>query len=212
MDRSFWLQRWQSNDIGFHGREVHPLLVAHFNKLDVAEGSRVFLPLCGKTLDISWLLSQGYPVVGVELSETAIEQLFVELGVSPEVSAVGPLKLYRGNDIDIFAGDIFELTADVLGSVEAIYDRAALVALPGDVRARYAAHLTQITGRAPQLLICFEYDQNAMPGPPFSIGDEEVHRHYRDSYDLRSVARTEVLGGLKGRCEARENVWLLRPE
>lgn len=215
MERSFWLQRWESNQIAFHASDVNPLLVEHFDKLRLDDASRVFLPLCGKTLDISWLLSKGHRVVGVELSETAIEQLFAELGVSPEVSTHGSLRKHSarhplGSDIDIFVGDIFALTAEMLGAVDATYDRAALVALPEAVRARYTKHLTQITDRAPQLLICFEYDQQAMPGPPFSIDGEEVHRHYRHIYDLSPVASLDVPGKLKGLCRAKENAWLLR--
>ncbi len=98
----------------------------------------------------------------------------------------------------------------MIGSVDAIYDRAALVALPKEMRDRYTAHLTKITDKAPQLLICYEYDQNLMAGPPFSISDEEVRQHYKDHYNLALIASTNVSGGLKGKCAAKENVWLLR--
>lgn len=210
MDPSFWLQKWKRNDIAFHQHEANPLLVSYFKELALEKGSRVFLPLCGKTLDIAWLLSNGYRVAGAELSETAIEQLFVELGMTPEISEAGKLRCYGGVDIDMFVGDIFDLTARILGPVDAIYDRAALVALPNAMRSRYAEHLTQITSNAPQLLICFEYDQALMDGPPFSVNGEEVRRHYLRSYDLRLVANTDVPGGLKGKCAASESVWLLR--
>ncbi len=210
MDASFWLQKWEENDIGFHTSEANPTLVKHFKELSLGKESRVFLPLCGKTLDIAWLLSNGYRVAGAELSEMAIEQLFMGLGVKPKISGLGAVSHYSAKNIDIFVGDIFYLSGKVLGSVDAIYDRAALVALPEKMRDRYTAHLTEITDQAQQLLLSFEYDQNLMEGPPFSVSNEEVNKRYRDSYALTLIASTNIPGGLKGKCPAKENVWLLK--
>ncbi|MHB1245104.1 MAG: thiopurine S-methyltransferase [Sulfuriferula sp.] len=210
MDVDFWNKKWENNEIGFHKNEANPLLVQYFKALSLAEGSRVFVPLCGKTLDIAWLLANGFHVVGVELIETAIKQLFTELGVEPKISVAGEIKHYSAKDIDLFVGDIFTVSGKTLGLVDAIYDRAAMVALPKEMRQRYTAHLMEMTNKAPQLLITFEYDQNVMNGPPFSISNEEVNQHYRDSYDLTLIASTDVPGGLKGKCAAIENVWLLR--
>jgi thiopurine S-methyltransferase len=210
MDTDFWLKRWQNNEIGFHQSETNPLLVAFFKDLRLDRDDRVFVPLCGKTLDIFWLLSRGYRVTGVELSELAIVQLFEELGVAPQVSDAGKHKLYSATNIDVFVGDFFELSADVLGPADAIYDRAALVALPEDMRKRYTKHLTAITDNAPQFLITFEYDQSQMDGPPFSVSDEEVKRLYEDRYNVTLARSIDVPGGLKGKCAASENAWLLR--
>jgi thiopurine S-methyltransferase len=149
MDPGFWHQRWAKNEIGFHEPKANPLLVTHFNKLSLPKGGRVFVPLCGKTLDIAWLLSQGYRVAGAELSEVAISQLFADLGVEPQISTIGALTYYRRPDLDIFVGNLFDLSGGVLGAVDAVYDRAALVALPESMRARYTAHLVEITNRAP---------------------------------------------------------------
>ena len=210
MEPSFWHQRWEKNEIAFHESKANPILVKHFNQLSLAKGSRVFVPLCGKTLDISWLLSNGYRVAGAELSQIAIEQLFMELGLQPEISTVGEVEQWSANRLNIFVGDIFALSRKMLGPVDAIYDRAALVAFPEEMRNRYAVHLTEITGKAPQLLVCYDYDQSLMQGPPFSIRNEEVHRHYADHYEVTLIASTEVPSGLKGKCAATENVWLLR--
>ena len=210
MDTNYWHQRWEKNELGFHESEANPLLVKYFNELSLTKGSRVFVPLCGKTLDIAWLLSNGFRVVGAELSETAITQLFAELGVAPNISVVGEVKQYSAKDIDIFVGDIFTVSSKTLGLVDAVYDRAALVALPKEMRHRYTAHLMEITHKATQLLITLTYDQNAMDGPPFSISDAEVNQHYRDSYYLTRLESTSVPDGLKGKCAAMENVWLLK--
>ena len=210
MDPSFWHQRWEKNEIAFHESQANPVLVSHFNELSLGKGSRVFVPLCGKTLDISWLLSNGYRVAGAELSQIAIEQLFMELGLQPEISRVGEVEQWSDKNLDICVGDIFAVSRKMLGPVDAIYDRAALVAFPEEMRNRYTAHLTEITGKAPQLLICYDYDQSLMPGPPFSIRNEEVHRHYADTYEVSLLASTDVPGGLKGKCAAKENVWRLK--
>jgi thiopurine S-methyltransferase len=210
MDSNFWLQRWQSNNIGFHKSEANPALVKYFGELSLPKGSRVFVPLCGRTLDIAWLLSEGYRVTGAELVEMAIEQLFNELGVEPKISRIGEVHLYSAQNIDIFVGNILDVSDKILGLVDAIYDRAALVALPEEMRHRYTAHLMEITGKAPQLLVTYEYDQNLMEGPPFSVSKEEVNQHYSDSYNLSLVVSTDVVGGLKGKCAAKEDVWLLK--
>ena len=209
MHPQFWLQRWETDRIGFHERAPNNALVDHVDKLTLEWGSRFFVPLCGKTLDIGWLLAKGFRVVGAELSELAVEQLFAELGVIPEVIEREALAHYSAGDLDIFVGDIFDVQADLLGPVDAIYDRAALVALPEVMRDRYTAHLRKITDTAPQLLLSFEYDQLAMEGPPFSINRQEVLRHYEESYDITLLESKPVPGGLKKVTPADEHIWLL---
>ncbi len=210
MDHGFWHAKWEKNEIAFHEREANRLLVSHFDALSLEAGSRVFLPLCGKTRDIPWLLSKGFRVAGAELSEIAVRQLFEEMGVQPAISRLGPLVHYGADGVDLYAGDFFDLTGNVLGPVDAVYDRAALVALPADMRAKYAAHLVAMTDNAPQLLICYEYDQALQPGPPFSVTRDEVHRHYAHLFELKHLMSIEVPGGLRGTCPAKESVWLLQ--
>lgn len=210
MEASFWLERWTHNEIGWHERDFNPLLLTHFRQLHVAAGSRVFVPLCGKTKDIAWLLQQGYCVAGSELSELAVQQLFTELGATPSVTKLGAQKRYSTQGLDVFVGDLFALDAAQLGAVDAIYDRAALVALPPAMRERYTQHLLALTHGAPQLLICFEYDQSVMPGPPHSVTAAEVWRHYGAHYRLTLAAVQAVAGGLKGVTPANELVWLLQ--
>lgn len=210
MEPDFWHQKWETNVIGFHKDEANPLLVSNIEALVLSTGSRVFVPLCGKTLDIAWLLSQGYRVVGAELSAIAVNQLFEGLQLEPSITEKGKLTRYSADDIDIYVGDIFDLTKKELGDVDAIYDRAAFVALPADMRKRYSRHLISITDSAPQLLVTFEYDQSVMNGPPFSTSNLEINQHYQDVYDLTLLTTEVVEGGLKGQCEAVENVWLLK--
>lgn len=210
MDPAFWHQRWAANEIGFHRSQPNPLLIAYFNALALTKGSRIFVPLCGKTLDIAWLLSNGYLIAGAELSELAITQLFAELGIEPTITELGTIKHYSATDIDIFVGDIFDLTRKILGPIDALYDRAALIALPENMRARYTKHLIDISRNAPQLLITFEYDQTLMQGPPFAVSPDEVRRHYEDSYEILSLATSDVMVGQTATIPAKDNVWLLK--
>ncbi len=209
MEASFWHNKWQRGEIGFHQRLVNPLLVAHFAALNLAKGSRVFLPLCGKTLDIAWLLGAGYRVVGAELSKIAIDELFESLGLQPTITVAGKFTHYSADNIDIYVGDIFKLTAQTLGRVDAIYDRAAIVALPSNLRQQYASHLVNITRAAPQLIITYEYDQSQVDGPPFSVNADELMRHYGIAYRLTALASRDVEGGMKGQTSAVETAWLL---
>lgn len=209
MQAEFWYERWASNDIGFHQPEPNHFLTKYMAQLELPAGGRVFLPLCGKSLDIHWLLAQGYAVVGAELSEMAVQQLFEELGLEAVVKREGALKCYSASQIDIWVGDIFELDKQALGPVDAVYDRAALVALPLPTRHRYTRHLMAISGRARQLLICFEYDQRLMEGPPFSITATEVESHYGSDYQISLLESVPVAGGLRTLEVADEKVLLL---
>lgn len=209
MESAFWHQIWSQGQIGFHEYEVNPFLKNHIQKLQLNQSDRIFIPLCGKTIDIAWLLEVGFRVVGVELSELAVNQLFSELNITPTITPNSHHLHFKAKNIDIFVGNIFDLTSDCLGEVNAVYDRAALVALPTKMRQQYTSHLMKITNRAPQLLITYEYDSSKAEGPPFSIREEELMTHYHAQYALTSVASEEVIGGLKGRIESTSRAWLI---
>lgn len=210
MDREFWLDKWEKNQLAFHEGAPNTLMTAHFAKLDVPAGGTVFVPLCGKSHDLLWLRAQGYRVVGAELSRLAIEQFFAENGLTPTVTKAGWFERFESEGVTIFLGDIFELDDETLGPIDAIYDRAALVALPPPMRLRYAAYLIALTDSAPQFLVTFDYDQTVMAGPPHSVNEAEVQRHYDAAYQLELAETRDVEGGLKGRCPATESAWLLR--
>ncbi len=211
MHHDFWHQKWNKREIGFHLPQANPLLVNYFATLNLVPGARVFLPLCGKTMDIAWLLAAGYHVLGAELSPVAIQDLFESLHLTPVIRELGDVTHYSAPNIDIFVGDIFHVTPAVLGHIDAVYDRAALVALPDGMRLRYSEHLMALTCHAAQLLICYEYDQSLVAGPPFSIDPQAVARYYQASYALHLLATVDVGGGMKGCCSATEHVFLLTP-
>jgi len=181
MDAEFWLTRWREGRIGFHQEYVHPLLSQYWPVVAPPAGSRVLVPLCGKSLDMLWLAEQGFDVLGVELSPLAVEQFFEEntLPVRQWSSAIGRHHQanYRQQKIDILCGDIFALDAATLATCSAVFDRGALVALPEDMRRRYAQHVYgHLAAHYRGLLLTLDYAPEQTDSPPFSVNNEEVQR------------------------------------
>ena len=177
MKEEFWKRRWQNNQIGFHAPVANPFLQQYWPNLGVAEGAQVLVPLCGKSLDLVWLASQGLRVMGVELVEQAVEDFFREQQLQPQVRQQGVFTVYQADAVEIWCGDIFALTADDVRECAALYDRAALIAFPPAMREAYALHLGRILPDACRgLLVSLDYEQELMDGPPFSVPDQEVQR------------------------------------
>jgi len=207
MQHDFWHDKWQTNNIGFHQDQPHPLLTQHLQSLSLSSSARIFVPLCGKSLDLAWLIKQGYHVVGIDLSPIAIQALIIDLGLSFKEMQSGELTHYQHPQIELFVGDFFQLTAQQLGDIDAVYDRAALIALPPQMRSQYTQHLLEITKQAPQLLISLEYDQNLLQGPPFSVPEHELTEHYATHYQIKLLET--MTENLKGKVIAHENAWSL---
>lgn len=202
MEPEFWLERWEKREIGFHQVDINRFLEQYWSTLELAKDSSVFVPLCGKSKDMRWLAQQGHHVLGVEVSETAVLEFFEEWEVKPTREQKGSFARYSANNIEILVGDFFALTAEDLQEVAGVYDRAALVALPPDIRRDYVNALAEILpAKAQTLLISFEYRLDARNGPPFSIDIDAVKSLFEGRYeislldsqpfDLRGVAATE---------------------
>ncbi|TWC64459.1 thiopurine S-methyltransferase [Pseudomonas sp. SJZ103] len=175
MEPKFWQERWARNQIGFHLPEVNPYLLRYWPSLTLAQGAKVLVPLCGKSLDLMWLASNGYHVLGVELSEQAVDAFFREQNLTPRITWHGVFKVYQADLIEIWCGDFFALDAGALADCTALYDRAALIALPPLMRAQYAEQLNSLLRPGCQgLLITLDYDQTQKTGPPFAVTDDEV--------------------------------------
>jgi thiopurine S-methyltransferase len=172
-----WLAVWREDRIGFHEGVTNALLAAHADQL--AGRSRVLVPLCGKTVDLTFLAQRGHAVVGIELVELAAQAFFREHELVPEISPFGPFTRYASGSIQILVGDFFAAAPALLGTFDALYDRAALVALPLDVRERYVRLVRELVAPGGAGLInTFEYDQSLWAGPPFSVSDSELRAHY----------------------------------
>jgi thiopurine S-methyltransferase len=188
MHPDFWHERWQMGQIGFHEGKPNADLVAGWPGLGLPPSARVLVPLCGKTHDLIWLREQGHTVVGVELSALAAEAFFGEHGLVPDVTTRGPYTVWAVPGLEIWQGDIFDLPAD--GAFDAIWDRAATVALPPDLRRRYAATLARAVKPGGAMLLCvFDYPQAERAGPPFAVPPEEVDALYAGAFAISRLAR-----------------------
>lgn len=182
---NFWIERWQKGEIGFHQPEGNDLLAKHWPSLKLAPGSAVFVPLCGKSLDMVWLAAQGHRVIGVELSPLAVDDFFREQGIEADTRSEGRFVVRSAGPISIWCGDVFDLSADLLADVAAVYDRAALVAFPRSLQGRYAQKLVEVLPeRAQILLISLAYPVGQIPGPPFSTPLINVAEMFGDAYDI----------------------------
>ena len=193
MDPDFWHQRWQRGETGWHQDEINLHLQEHWPRLGVAPNEQVFVPLCGKSLDLLWLAGQGHPVLGVEISPVGVEAFFAENGLEPQVTDASPFRRYRVDELTVLCGDFFALTPDHLQGVTAVFDRASLIALPPELRPRYAEHLQGLLRPETRiLLVTLDYDQAEMAGPPFSVSEGEVRRLLGGRFDIRRLAELDV--------------------
>lgn len=220
MNPEFWQARWQEGRIGFNQPAVNPLLVKYFSALNLPAGSRIFVPLCGKSIDMVWLASQGYEVVGIELVESAVQEFFDEQDINTIVSQPtddSTIKRYQGTlanqTITLWVADIFALASINIGVVDAVYDRAALIAMPTEMRPRYSEQVAQLSGtansRAPQLLLTLNYNQEEWAGPPFSISNHQVQQYYSGHYQIIKLESEPSTLNANPEMAVTEQVWLL---
>lgn len=194
MQPEFWHKKWASNQIGFHLTDVNPYLQRFWPDLNLAAQARVLVPLCGKSLDLLWLAGRGHRVLGIELSEKAVEDFFSEQQLQPQVSEQGVFKVYRAGSIELWCGDIFALSAEDVADCSALYDRAAVIALPPPLRERYAEHLQAILPAGLKgLLITLDYDQSQIAGPPFSVDDAQVQHLFGGAWQMQLLKSQDVL-------------------
>ena len=193
MDPDFWHQRWQDNLTGFHQSDVNPCLEKYWPQLQLTQDDEVFVPLCGKSLDMLWL-RERCAVLGVELSPVAVEAFFAENDLQPERSEQGVFQVCATQRLRLLCGDFFDLQPDPLQQVCAVYDRASLIALPAAMRPRFAAHLTQLLPAGVRmLLVTLDYAQEQMDGPPFAVSSREVRALFAAHWSIEQLHETDIL-------------------
>ncbi len=215
MNPSFWIGRWQNHTIGFHQHQINRHLQDFFQSLEAPPGSTMLVPLCGKSLDMLWLREQGYRVVGVELSEIAATAFFHENGIPFEIEPQNRFVRYRSDGIEILQGDFFAVQSTDIDGISSAYDRAALIAMPKEMRDRYARQMGALMpSGARTLLITAEYPEEQMSGPPFSVSEEEIRRIFGGTFKVRMASSTDALEEnprfkQRGITELTENVYIL---
>lgn len=199
MDPEYWLQRWREGRIGWHHERVMPLLEQHWPTIGVARGTRVLVPLCGKSLDMLWLAARGLHVLGVDPSPLAIKSFLEENHLEATSTPIDGGTQYRvgnvpaGGSIELLHADIFSVATATLGECHAFYDRAATIALPVPLRERF---VREVYGKLPAgargLLIVLDYPPAEMDGPPFPVDDAGVRRLFEAQWDTRQLERREI--------------------
>ncbi len=190
MEHDFWHKKWSDGKIGFHQKEINPYLQSYWQRMGLKGDEKVFVPLCGKSRDMLWLREQGHEVLGVELNATACEAFFSENDAEPVMVESGNFTSHSIDGIDVLCGDFFNLTQEDLLGVTAVYDRAALIALPLEMRAKYVDHLQKILSTTAKiLLITLEFDEQS--GPPFSVSADEVEALFGKQFEIKCLDRVQ---------------------
>lgn len=195
MDHGFWQQRWNENQIGFHQSDLNAHLLREWPQLGVPDEATVFVPLCGKSRDLLWLRKRGHHVVGVEWSPTAVEAFFEENGIAATRDTVRGIVRWRAEGLTVYCGDYFALDRDHLVGATAVFDRAALIALPPETRRAYAEHMLALTPPGTRmLLVTLQYADGALPGPPFSVPESDVRAYYGAAADVAALQEEPATG------------------
>jgi thiopurine S-methyltransferase len=214
MDKEYWFDRWQNNEIAFNQQKPNPFLLQYLKALNLKPGSNIFVPLCGKSIDMLWLREQGYKVIGVELSVQACIEFYEENNLAFQRNTKKQFTALTGENITLLAGDFFELNKELIEPIDAVYDRAALVALPSEARTRYAAHISKLSEEYTQiLLITASYNQTEMQGPPFSVDEDEVKILYGKNfviYELYNEQTNEIPDHLRAKGLTKSRQWVFR--
>ena len=211
-----WLRRWEQNNIGWHHVEFNQHLLNHWHTLFLPAGSLVLAPLCGKSRDMFWLAEQGYRIRGVELSRLAVETFFSEHHLKPSVQTTGAFERWSHDPYEIYCGDIFDLDQLDNHGVDAVYDRASLVALNPQQRERFAQMLMECMPQGVKiLLVTLEYPQDEMEGPPYSVGETEVRRLFESRFSISLLHTLDLLSdtdryGDRGVSRMLEKIYLLK--
>lgn len=173
MNSDFWIKKWENGETRFHQTNFHPQLVKH---VGFFSPGTILVPLCGKTLDMVFLARKGFTVIGVELSPIACRDFFTENNIPFREKAVKNFLIFESDQITLWCGDFFQLPRDVWAKVTGVYDRAALIALPQDLRIKYANEFW--FNNLKILLLTLEYPDQFIQGPPFSVTESEVKTLY----------------------------------
>lgn len=202
-----WLDRWREGRIGFHRSDTHPALVRHWPLLGVRPGTKVLVPLCGKSLDMRWLARHDHPVLGIEFAEEAIEQFVTEGTGNVSRYQQGPFAICRQGSVELWCGDFFHFHIDQAAEIGAFYDRAALIALPPATRQRYAFHLAQLLlpGSRGLLISLSRAPGDEAAGPPFHVPAEEIHELFAPNFLVTHLEDGEP----ESESGFRESIWAL---
>ncbi|WNC69858.1 thiopurine S-methyltransferase [Thalassotalea nanhaiensis] len=193
MKQQFWHDCWDNTHIGFHQDELQPLLVEYFPDLLEPQDSRIFVPLCGKTSDLLFFADR-FKVIGNELSAVACRDFFLENQLTPQVKESLSFNIYQQGNIELYQGDFFALNSKQFQPFDWIYDRAALIAFPEEMRVAYVQHINRfISAQTRVFLLTLEFPKDEIQGPPFSVDEDEVMRLF-NGCKITKVTERDLTG------------------
>jgi thiopurine S-methyltransferase len=182
MEKQFWLDKWKEGQTRFHQERYNPFLVKYWPKFAKQKG-KVFVPLCGKSQDMQYFLEKGYEVIGVELSELAVREFFHLNRINYAIQETQRFNIFKGANITVYCGDIFDMGENDLVGIDYVYDRASLVALPFELRTKYLKFMFEKFSEIKYCLQTVEFDHHEI-GPPFSIDFKMVKNYFSDKYEV----------------------------
>lgn len=199
MDKEYWLNKWQKNDIPFHEENVTSGLVLFFNTLGLSDVDTVFVPLCGKSRDVEWLASQGLHVIGIEASPIACREFFTERNITPQIVKYNNFDIYQQGNIKILCGDLFDLQAGDIPPIQAVYDCKALIALPPEIRQKYVDHIFSCVGTDVKILLLTRESPCRINPPPWPVTLAEVNSLYGKNFRINVLDRS-IVKNIPERC------------
>lgn len=199
MNYDFWSRRWSRNETGWHQQEVHPKLKQYWPELGLERNATILVPFCGKSLDLKWLAKRHQKVIGIELVTKPVEEFMQEHYEDYQLQEENSFHIYKAQNLEIWQGDFFEFGDGGFSSIDGIYDRGSLVSLPPDMRKKYGRHICRLSNAQTQiLLIVYDYNQDEMNGPPFSVPRDEVEQHFRDDFQIKQLLNKSILEEVDG--------------
>lgn len=178
---------WEtSKDPSFHSKKYHAELMRyHKCLLENGKAGRIFVPLCGKTMDMIYLSEQGHEVIGLEFSEVGIKDFFAEnnLTFSEEGIDGKPFVKYMAKErnITIYRGDLFDLSPDICGTFDAAWDRGSFVAINVPTRSRYAGLMSDLIKPSGKILMEITmYDGSKYSRPPHITTEHHLKENFKD--------------------------------
>ncbi|XP_072026650.1 probable thiopurine S-methyltransferase [Amphiura filiformis] len=194
-----WVTQWENGRTKFHKSAVHPMLLKHIDRLvEGKDKPRFYLPLCGKSVDLKWLLDRGYAVIGCEIAELGIQQFFEEHDIKYKTEKMTEIEgtVYKGtdDDITIYSCDFFKLTSAIMSKVDCIWDRGSMAAINPEDRQKYSEVIIELMKPDSRYLLdMFQLEHHTFAGPPHNFEPEDAQKLYGTKCTVEHLENVNVM-------------------
>lgn len=182
---------WDDKDTGFHQPLVLPDLLTHESTF-LTKPSRVFVPLCGKTVDLVYLADKGHDVYGCEFIESAVKDFFTEQSLEYTTSMTSDMStmVYKAvsKKITLYCGDFFALKSKDIGKFDGIWDRASLVAVEPSQREEYGKVMKDLMSSGGKYLLnSYIITGEKYKGPPHSVPIDDIEKCFGSFCEIKQL-------------------------